>query len=98
MNKDEYRLKDELGGFQPSSWQQPVQDLVKEYNQFEANQEPEIQDKPDTISLKAAQEGRLNAKTGAYYGLGSKARKIVSWRPSGAFLKNYDHIRWSCQP
>jgi len=87
-------LKSELGGFQPRSWQAPVQDLVREYNQFQANQEPDIQDKPDTVSLKAARERRLNTKTGAYYGLSPKARKIASWNPSAGFLKNYDNIRW----
>jgi len=98
MNTEEMNtedLKKEMGGFQPSSWQKPVQDLVREYNQFEKDSEPAVQDKASSVDTKAVQEGRLNAKTGEYSGLSNKARTILSWNPSDKYKKMYDRINWA---
>ena len=81
--------------FKPSTWAQPVQDIVKEYEQHEAAEDyVEVQTKPEAISRSMVRRGLLDPNTGAVIH-NSKANKITRDNVSGYSArgqKNYMQI------
>lgn len=80
-----------MGEFKPSTWAQPVQDIVKEYEAYDAAETaPEaIPDKPEAISKSMIRRGVLDPRTGAYGG-NSKQKHILAFTPSPRFMSNYE--------
>jgi len=54
--------------FKPTTWAQPVQDIVKEYEQKDAEEcaAPEIPTEPEEFSKSMVRRGVINSETGAY--------------------------------
>lgn len=78
--------------FKPSTWQQPVQDIVKEYNDYERSQTSSIDvpDKPEGLSLSMLRRGVLDRNTGAYGGNScSKQMCILKFVPTEVYKDNY---------
>lgn len=81
--------------WEPSTWQQPVQDIVKEYEQHEADEmHIEEQTEPDQISRSMVRRGVLDVNTGMLKDY-SKAHKVTTdnvrgYTPQGK--KNYERI------
>lgn len=66
-----------MAEFKPSTWQQPVQDIVKEYNEFDkAEHHQEVQTAPEDFSKSLVRRGLLNPMTGMPIN-NSKQRKIT---------------------
>ena len=62
--------------FKPSSWNQPVQDIVKEYEAYDrAETHVEVQTAPEGISKSMVRRGVLDPRTGMPTG-NSKQSKI----------------------
>ncbi len=54
-----------MGDFNPSSWSQPVEDLVKEYNDYDnQSTENEVQTQAEEISKSMVRRGLLDPNTG----------------------------------
>lgn len=69
--------------FKPSTWAQPVQDIVKEYEAFdEAESHVEVQTAPEAISKSMVRRGVLDPMTGKPTG-NSKANKITRDNANG---------------
>ena len=82
-----------MSEFRPSSYQIPVQDLVKEYETWDKEQHYiEQRTEPDPLSLKMVREGRLNPDTGAVQGMSSKAKKILMFNPSEWYKLEHERI------
>lgn len=81
--------------FKPSTWQQPVQDIVKEYDQFEKDQySEEIQTAPEEVSKSMVRRGMLDPMTGMLTG-NSKQSKILGMNVAGFSSRgkeNYERI------
>ena len=80
-----------MADFKPSTWAQPVQDIVKEYETHDAA-ESAIEappDKPEAISKSMIRRGVLDPNTGAYGG-NSKQKHILSFTPTRTFMSNYE--------
>lgn len=56
----------DTGGFKPSSYNQDPQDIAKEYDAWDKAETaaPEIQTKPDAISLSMVNRGTMDRRTG----------------------------------
>ncbi len=55
-----------MADFKPSTWAQPVQDIVKEYEAHDAAETyTEVQDRPEAISRSMVRRGLLDPMTGA---------------------------------
>ena len=66
-----------MSDFKPSTWAQPVQDIVKEYEAHDASETSiEVQDKPEAISESMIRRGLLDPCTGALIN-NSKSNKIT---------------------
>ena len=81
--------------FKPSTWAQPVQDIVKEYNAYDkAETSSEIQTEPEAISKSMVRRGVLDPATGALTG-NSKAHKVTTDNAQGFSARgkmNYERI------
>ena len=72
-----------MSEFKPRSWSAPVQDLVKEYNDFDAQETAiETQDKPDSISTSLVRRGLMDPNTGCMTN-NSKQGTILRYNVSG---------------
>ena len=85
-----------MSEFKPSSWSQPVQDLVKEYDSWDKEQTaaPEIQTQPEEVSRSMVRRGVLDPMTGKLTG-NSKQSRILRTNCSGFSEKgkqNYERI------
>ncbi len=84
-----------MSEFKPDSWQAPVEDLVKEYEQHDAVEtENEVQTQAESISKSMVRRGLLDPNTG-YTIENSKASKITrdnakGFSPRGK--RNYERI------
>ena len=83
-------------GFKPSTWAQPVQDIVKEYNAYDKEQTTvnEVPDKPESLSTSMVRRGGRDPLTGALTG-NSKQRCVLAGNVSGfteAGKRNYERI------
>ena len=82
-----------MSEFKPSTWQQPVQDIVKEYEAKEAaDTHVEVQTQPEEISKSMVRRGLLDPNTGRPIE-NSKASKITSDNTRGFSVqgkKNYE--------
>ena len=82
--------------FKPSSWSQPVQDIVKEYERFDAEETaaPEIQTAPEAVSQSMVRRGMLDPNTGLLTGNSKQSRILKSnckgFSPRGK--ANYERI------
>ena len=81
--------------FKPSTWAQPVQDIVKEYEAHdEAETHVEVQTAPEAISKSMVRRGIMCPRTGGLLG-NSKGSKIThdnakGFSPQGK--RNYERI------
>ncbi len=72
-----------MSEFKPSTWAQPVQDIVKEYEQFEKNEVSlDVQTKPEADSLGMVRRGLLDPRTGLLTG-NSKQSHILGQNVRG---------------
>ena len=82
--------------FKPSTWSQPVQDIVKEYERHEKEDSalPEVQAAPEEVSKSMVRRGTLDPNTGLLTGC-SKQSKILDSNCKGFSPKgkrNYEQI------
>ena len=69
--------------FKPSTWAQPVQDIVKEYETFDKEEHhEEILTAPEAISKSMVRRGILDPRTGLETG-NSKAGKVTRDNTAG---------------
>ena len=82
-----------MSDFKPSTWSQPVQDIVKEYEAYDKaeNAVEATPDKPEAISTSMVRRGVLDPLTGAYGG-SSKQRHISNFVPSEHFRNEHARI------
>ncbi len=84
-----------MGEFKPSTWSQPVEDIVKEYKEYDASEtQDEVQTQAEEISKSMVRRGLLDPNTG-YVLENSKASKITrdnakGFSPQGK--RNYEMI------
>lgn len=84
-----------MAEFKPRTWAQPVQDIVKEYEQYEKDeQHVEVQTEPEAISKSMVRRGIMDPDTGALTG-NSKSHKITRDNANGYSAQgklNYERI------
>jgi len=80
-----------MSGFKPSSWQQDPRDLAKEYDAWERAETapPEVQTKPEEVSLRMVRKGVIDPNTGLLTG-NPKQSHISRFTPSQRFQDNYE--------
>lgn len=86
------------GQFKPSSYQAPVEDIVAEYDQWDAEEITKGENNPDDVyqhNINLVNKGRLDRRTGYEIPLSPKARTISKFIPTKKYKHNYDQIEWS---
>ena len=79
-----------MAEFKPSTWAQPVQDIVKEYEAHDAAEHyEEVLTKPEEFSKSLVRRGVIDPNTGFPTG-NSKQKHLSGWVPSRAFQGNYE--------
>ena len=69
-----------MDDFKPSTWSQPVQDIVKEYDRWdtETTSMPEVQTQAEEVSLGMVRRGTLDPNTGLLTGNNKQSRILKS--------------------
>ncbi len=82
-----------MADFKPSTWAQPVQDIVKEYEAHDASEtyQEAPPEEPEAFSKGMVRRGVLDPVTGAYGG-SSKQKHILGFVPTKTFKDNYEAI------
>lgn len=86
------------GEFKPSSYQAPVEDIVAEYDKWDADETAKGAENLVDVqkhNLGLVQSGRLDRRTGYEIPLSPKARCISRFIPSPRFKHNFDCINWN---
>ena len=86
------------GQFKPSSYQAPVEDIVAEYDKWDAEETTKGDNNPDDVyqhNLKMINRNRLDRNTGLEIPLSPKARTISRFIPSAKFKHNFDSMQWN---